>query len=120
LIALIQEASIFIGASRCMVNCFTTKIQAQRCWVRKSALPQFQPLCQKALPDPRVMVHACNPSTQEVEAGGSPVLGQAGLDSKTLSLKEKKKKATKALPSAESNISYHMLGEARAWNDSWN
>jgi hypothetical protein len=32
-----------------------------------------------------VVVHACNPSTQEAEAGGFPVQGQAGLPSKTLS-----------------------------------
>jgi hypothetical protein len=32
-----------------------------------------------------VVVHACNPSTQEVEAGGSGVQSQPGPHSKTLS-----------------------------------
>jgi hypothetical protein len=36
-----------------------------------------------------VVVHSCNLSTQEAEAGGSLVQGQPGLHSETLSLKEK-------------------------------
>jgi hypothetical protein len=35
---------------------------------------------------------ACNPRTQETEAGGSRVLGQPGLLSETLSKKKKKRK----------------------------
>jgi hypothetical protein len=37
---------------------------------------------------PGMVVHACNPSNQEAEAGGSWVQGQPGLNSKTLSPKE--------------------------------
>jgi hypothetical protein len=37
-------------------------------------------------------VHACNPSTQEVEAGGSQGWYQSGLHTETLSQKKKKKK----------------------------
>jgi hypothetical protein len=33
---------------------------------------------------PGVVVHTCNPSTQEVEAGGSKIQGQSWLQSKTL------------------------------------
>jgi hypothetical protein len=33
-------------------------------------------------------VYACNPSTQEIEAGGSQVQGQPGLHHKTLSQKK--------------------------------
>jgi hypothetical protein len=36
-----------------------------------------------------VVVHASNPSTQEIEAGGSQVLGQPGLHRQTLCQKKK-------------------------------
>jgi hypothetical protein len=39
------------------------------------------------------MVHACNPSTQEVEAGGLRVQGQPELHSETLSQKQNKTKS---------------------------
>jgi hypothetical protein len=35
--------------------------------------------------EPHKVVHACNPNTQEVEAGGSPVPGQPDLHTDTLS-----------------------------------
>jgi hypothetical protein len=37
-----------------------------------------------------MLVHVCNPNTQEAEVGRLWVLGQAGLHSKTLSQKQKK------------------------------
>jgi hypothetical protein len=46
------------------------------------------------------VVHACNPSTWEVEAGGSQVQGQYGLCSKTLSQKKKKKEIKKIMNNA--------------------
>jgi hypothetical protein len=39
---------------------------------------------------PGVVLHACNPSTQESEAGESQVQVQPGLKSKLLSQKKKK------------------------------
>jgi hypothetical protein len=42
-----------------------------------------------------MMEHTCNSSIQETEAGGSPVEGQPGLHSKTLSPKEKEKEINK-------------------------
>jgi hypothetical protein len=38
-----------------------------------------------------VVVHICNPSTQEAEAGGLNIQSPPGLRSKTLSLKKKNK-----------------------------
>jgi hypothetical protein len=45
----------------------------------------------KAVSIQGVVMHACNPYTWEVEAGGPRVLGQLGLHSETLSQKKKKK-----------------------------
>jgi hypothetical protein len=42
-----------------------------------------------------MVVLACNPSIQEVEAGGSRVPSQSGLCCKTLSLKKKRKEKKK-------------------------
>jgi hypothetical protein len=41
---------------------------------------------------PRAVVHTCNLSTQEAEAGVSRVLGQLGLHNETLPQKSKAKK----------------------------
>jgi hypothetical protein len=46
----------------------------------------------KHLTRPGVVVHVCNPSTWETDAGGSKVQSQAILHRKTLSQKKKKKK----------------------------
>jgi hypothetical protein len=42
------------------------------------------------------MVHACNPSTREAEAGGSQVQGQPRLHSKTLFLSHTQKMIRKS------------------------
>jgi hypothetical protein len=42
-----------------------------------------------------MVVHACNPSNREAEAGGYRVPGQSGVHSKTLSQKKEKKKPKK-------------------------
>jgi hypothetical protein len=41
-----------------------------------------------------IVVHTCNPSSGETEAGGSLVQGQLELHSKTLTQKKKKKMGT--------------------------
>jgi hypothetical protein len=41
------------------------------------------------LAEPRVLVHTCNPSTWEAEAGKSGVPGQPGLQNNTLSQETK-------------------------------
>jgi hypothetical protein len=51
-----------------------------------------------------MMAHACNPSTQETEAGGSSVEGQPGQHKETPSQKEKKKEMYLELPKLFSRI----------------
>jgi hypothetical protein len=52
-------------------------------------------ICQTSHCTPRVVVHACNPSTQEAEAEGLRV--QSYLHNETLSQKKKKKKKIKGI-----------------------
>jgi hypothetical protein len=49
-------------------------------------------------------MHACNPSTQEVEAGEPQVQGQPRLPSETLKNKNSNKKTQKSKPKTARNI----------------
>jgi hypothetical protein len=53
-------------------------------YVKREAWKGLQPEHTSRNEQPGVVVHACNPSTLNIEAGGLRVQGQAGLYSKTL------------------------------------
>jgi hypothetical protein len=71
---------------------------------KNSLVSRQEAVEKKQLPEPGVMVHACNPSTQEAEAGESPIQGQPGLQSKTLSQTKQNKNQKKKRKKKEKEI----------------
>jgi hypothetical protein len=55
---------------------------------------------------PLVVVHTCNPSSQEAKAGGSRVIGQPKLQCKTLSQKQKQQQKTSAATPQISRVNH--------------
>jgi hypothetical protein len=68
-----------------------------------------------------VMIHACNPSTQEAEAGGLRVWGWHGLLSNTVFILKKKKgsKKEKRKRGGKEGINSSTHSKCQKWGARW-